>query len=450
MNNKKAYTLLSILLCFTPFFLLCFYISPSGDDYSYAWVGASSTDFLGTLIGEWNTWNGRYISNVFVLINPIAYGRFDLYQMIPLLLIMLFIVAQSLLVLQFISTSKTRANTMSACFILIYLNVMPHIGEGIYWYTAAVTYFAPLVLFPLHLILLNMFSKPNQSLLIIALILLQFLLTGFNEVIMIVMTLLHLGFVIWSKNNKKAFWLLLLTQLLFSAIVYFAPGNEVRSSYFPNKHDVIHTILNGSANTLRFTASLLGTPSLWISMLLFVKMGFNSKKYTASIWFWTGIFFIPQFIACAGPVWTTGMIGQHRTPNFALYFQILIVFMFLLFENEHKITTALKQISTFTSFPKLLVGLVISFLLLGNGRTAIEDLLSRDAWEFNQESIARANSLESLSNLQDTMVFIPAYRYKPKSIFIYDITSNSKDWKNEAYTSYYGLKQQNVSIRCKP
>ena len=450
MSNYKTSFFLVLLICITPYLLLCFYIFPSGDDYSYAWVGANSNDFIGTLIGEWNTWNGRYISNILVLTNPIAYGHFNLYKTIPIILTSLFILVHSVLVLKFITVSKVQALAISSCFLLIYLNVMPHLGEGIYWYTAAVTYFAPLLLFPLHLIALDKFSKTDQPVLTLLLIMLQFLLTGFNEVLMIIMTLLHLVIAVWSKNNKRTFWLLLLTQLLFASIVYFAPGNEVRSSYFSDKHDVLHTIINGSANTLRFTTSLLGTPSLWISMLLFLKLGFNSKKHSTSIWFWIAMFFLPQFIACAGPVWTTGIIGQHRTPNFALYFQIMVVFLFLTVEKEHKITCYLKQLSTYTSFPKLLLGLFISFLLLGNGRTTIEDLLSGNAWSFHQENITRANSLESFSNLQDTVLLMPRYKHKPKSIFIYDITPNSRDWKNEVYTTYYGLKQKNIAIRCKP
>ncbi|MFT6716547.1 MAG: hypothetical protein ACJA0Q_001191 [Saprospiraceae bacterium] len=449
MNNSRIYFFLALLICLTPYFLLCFYIFPSGDDYSYAWVGANSTDFLGTLIGEWLTWNGRYISNVFVLINPITYGYFELYQAIPFLLITLFIGVHSIFVFKFTNASKGLAVIMSLCFLLIYLNIMPHVGEGIYWYTAAVTYFSPLLLFPAHLILLNKLTKNYQHLLLLTLIALQFLLTGFNEVIMIIMTLLHLGIAVWGKNNRT-FWILLATQVIFAALVCFAPGNEVRSSFFLSKHDLIHTVLNGSANTLRFSVSLLSTPSLWISILLFLKLKLNLKTHTASMWFWMGLFFAPQFIACAGPVWTTGIIGQHRTPNFALYFQILVIFMFLIFEGKHRITVAFLNLANHLSYLRLSIVMVISLVFSGNGKTAIHDLYSGEAWGFHQENLSREQKLQSFIELRDTTMYLYEHRYKPKSIFIYDITPDPKDWKNEVYTTFYGLKPRHISIRCKP
>lgn len=450
MDKSKIYLLFALLLCLVPYLLLCLFIFPSGDDYSYAWVGASSTDFLGTLIGEWNTWNGRYISNIFVLINPIAYGRFDLYQMVPILLMTGFITSHYVLLIKFVTASKTQAVIMSLCFLLVYLNVMPDVGEGIYWYTATVTYFAPLLLFPLHLILLKTVSINFKPLIVPLLVAFQFVLTGFNEVLMLIMTLLHLGFVVWAKTNKKYFWLLLVTQLIFSAIVYFAPGNDVRSSYFSDNHDVIHTLLNGSANTLRFTSSLFFTPAFWICILFFLKINVKSKKYSISIWYWIALFFIPQFIACAGPVWTTGIIGQHRTPNMALYFQIMIAFMFLLFESQHWITVFLRKLSKYTSFQRLLIVLVASLLLWGNGKTASNDLLNGEAEEFYNKSLDRAHQLKAFSCLKDSSIIMSEIYPRPKTIFIYDITSNPKDWKNEVYTTYYGLKNKGIAIYCKP
>lgn len=450
MNRSKIYFFLAIAICLAPYLILCLYIFPSGDDYSYAWKGYTSTNFWDTLIGEWKTWNGRYFSNFFVLINPITYGRFDLYRVVPVLLVLVFVLSQYVLTLKFVTASKSQAVIMSLCFLLIYLNIMPDLGEGIYWYTAAVTYFAPLLLFPLYLIGLNAVSINVKPITVTTLIVLQFVLTGFNEVLMLILTLVHVGFAIWAKSNKKLFWLLLLTQLFFSAAVYFAPGNEVRSSYFPNTHNVIHTIANGSMNTLRFSASLFFTPALWICILLFLKTNIKSKNYSMSIWYWIALFLVPQFIACAGPVWTTGIIGQHRTPNMALYFQLLVVFMFLLFEEKHIITSILKLLSSYISYPRLLIALAISFLFWGNGKTASNDLLNGEAQGFHDESHKRANKLESFSNLKDSLILMPHLYFRPKSIFIYDLSNNPKDWKNETYTLYYGLKNKGIAIYCKP
>jgi hypothetical protein len=450
MNSKQVILLIALLGCLAPYLILCTYIFPSGDDYSYAWVGAKSNNFFNTLIGEWKTWNGRYISNVLVLINPISQGNFGLYQVVPLILTVLFVAVHSIIISKFLKGTIPQGTLVSLGVLVIYLNVLPDLGEGIYWYTAAVTYFAPLLILPIHLYFLNQQIKSPSTSVYVILIVLQFLLTGFNEVLMIIMTLLHLGAAIQQKRTSKMFWLLLGTQLLFSSLMYFAPGNEVRGSYFPDNHDVIHTVLNGSANTLRFSASLLLTPALWIGMLLFLKAKFKTKSQSAPLWIWIVIFFLPQIIACAGPVWTTGIIGQHRTPNFALYCQIMVITVFIQQENGHFIVNILKRISAAISYPRLLIALVISLLLIGNGRTASKDLLSGDAHGFHQQNLERSEKLESLAELQDTLIFISEHKYKPASIFIYDVTDDSNDWKNGVYTTYYNLKPRNITIRCKP
>jgi hypothetical protein len=171
------------------------------------------------------------------------------------------------------------------------------------------------------------------------------------------------------------------------------------------------------------------------------KQGFHT------LWFWIPLFLTPQFIACAGPVWSTGIIGQHRTPNFALYFQMVIIFLFLVSEKDHKITSTLKRISNHCSYKRLTVAMIVSLSLWGNGYHALADLLSGQASAFKNEDLTRTAALESFGQYQDTTIVIPAYFHTPRSVFIYDISSNPKDWKNEAYTSFYDLKVRGISIR---
>ena len=61
-----------LILCLLPYFLLFAYCHPSGDDFSYAILG-SKQGLFPALIDEYNLWNGRYFSNVFVLKNPLIF-----------------------------------------------------------------------------------------------------------------------------------------------------------------------------------------------------------------------------------------------------------------------------------------------------------------------------------------------------------------------------------------
>ena len=74
-----------------PFIYISQYIYPSGDDFSFAWKGDMSTNFVETLKGEWLTWNGRYFSKILVLINPISNENYDVYQITPFLLVSIFV-----------------------------------------------------------------------------------------------------------------------------------------------------------------------------------------------------------------------------------------------------------------------------------------------------------------------------------------------------------------------
>lgn len=473
MNTKTASTsteqrytkqFVFVFICaLLPYLLISQYIFPSGDDYSYAWKGAVSTDFTATLIGEWNNWNGRYFSNILVLINPISTENFALYQLASLALIALFLTFNFALVKTRLPVTFSQTFFLVLSFTLIYFSTLPDVGEGLYWYTGAVTYLFPVALFPVHLILVTqslscrvshpVSSVKKQVVISFLVVLLQGILTGCNEIMLVLLLLIHLGLFFTQKQVPLApKILLLLTQIGFSCLVIFAPGNEIRSSFFTDQHNVMHTFFNGSANTLRFSFQLLANPILWISLLLIKKLLSSSQLFKTSFsnWTWLILFITPQFIACAAPVWSTGMIGQHRTPNFALYFQLLVVFAFFLSHTQHFIVKKTTALAQNMHLKTLTICMVIALFFYGNNGSVIKDLLSGDAACFKSENLKRIEALKNLSNVNDSTVFFPNYSCQPASIFIYDITSNPKDWQNEVYTLYFNVKQNGVQIYSKP
>ena len=59
-----------LAICLLPYMILFAYCHPSGDDFSYAVLG-TKPPFLSAFLDEYNLWNGRYTSNIFVLKNPL-------------------------------------------------------------------------------------------------------------------------------------------------------------------------------------------------------------------------------------------------------------------------------------------------------------------------------------------------------------------------------------------
>ena len=66
-----------------------------------------------------------------------------------------------------------------------------------------------------------------------------------------------------------------------------------------------------------------------------------------------------------------------------------------------------------------------------------KDILSKDAYNYNKELEIRYNLIKSC--IEDSCT-VPALNYKPKTIFVNDITENPNDWRNKPYQDYFKKK----------
>jgi hypothetical protein len=77
------FALILTLVVLLPYFYLSFFIHPAADDYNYAYLTISK-DWFSEYINQYYTWNGRYSSNILVLLNPIAFKSLFFYRIIPI------------------------------------------------------------------------------------------------------------------------------------------------------------------------------------------------------------------------------------------------------------------------------------------------------------------------------------------------------------------------------
>ena len=447
-KETLSYFNAGLILLLIPFLILSFYCWPSGDDYSYAFKGRESSDFIKTVFNEWFVWNGRFTSNFLVIGNPISKGWFWLYQLTPILLICSFIYTNYLLCKKVLEYSFQKSIFISVLILIIYLILMPHLGEGIYWYSASVTYFIPTIIIPIYLITLYKFSSHYSITTFFFLIIEQLILTGFNEIILLYLLILNLAIVVLKRN--KWFVLLLVLQITFCLIVYFAPGNDVRSSQYPLKGNLYNTIIMGFSNTGRYFIEWVFSPIFLFSIILIHKIIPHKKIIKPlPIWVWVIALFTPLFIACALPVWTTGIIGQQRTVNLSLYLTILICFLFWISEKNTPIHQSIAFLSSKIKLFPLFLLFIFSCLCWKNERYALIDLYSGNAKSFNTQSENREKLIQSFKTLNDTIVKIPTIKNRPKTIFIYDIQSDCDNWQNGVYMQFYNLEKQNVKIIAK-
>lgn len=463
--NKKDLLITSVLvLLLLPFIYISLFIHPIADDFTYA-VKGRTYDIFDNLVGEYLNWNGRYFSNLLVIINPITYGWFGLYKVIPIVLIVFtvfafYIFTSAIFTRNFKSQVKFQ---ISLILTLLYLHQMPDLAEGIYWYTGAVTYHLGNIIFLITASLLalqynNRYVFSNKVIHYFIFVILLFLLNGMNEIHVIILWLFFgtilIAYFSYNKKLNVVVLLLLIASLLFSLILILSPGNEVRAAHFSENHRLWNSLLMSSAQTIRFLGEWLWSlPLLFASLLfLYFRKWLNEKmSLLASSFFlkpWQSLLIIPAviFIGAFPAYWGTGILGQHRTMNVSYFLFLIIWFVNLTicfnylsrcnFAIRYKFLLNLNH----TKEIILISGLFLSLILTGNSYTVLSDLISSRAHNFSKQMEDR---YQIIKNSKDT-AFIRTIYLPPESIFVSDVSTDPNDWVNRSYGLYFSEPEKTI------
>ncbi|MBI5538600.1 MAG: hypothetical protein HY951_00965 [Bacteroidia bacterium] len=459
IQKNNLIFLVSLVILIFPYIYLSFYANPAADDFTYAHK-EKALDFFSTLINEYLNWNGRYTSNVFVLINPIAFNSFLFYKLIPVFIIVLTFLSYLLFVKTLLSdiVSNIISYIISLLLTLLFIYQMPIISEGIYWYTGAVTYqlgniFALILICLLWQFVKRKFIFGNSIIHLMILTLILISAIGFNEVLMLLILFFSFVFLfIQFKNkleNKNLAIYISIIALIFSLMVYLAPGNSIRESNFSNIHNLYHSVIYSIAQTGRFFVIWLSSvPLLLLSFLFFfLNKTLSSRLKIFSVSFYlspvysTLILFFILFISVFPAYWSTGMLGQHRTLNVAYYFFILFWFInlnvwFNYFENRlRNIRSPNKKVNIFV------ICIILGFLAFSrNGYSSLTDMIYGKASSFNKQMNERYDIIKSS---KDTIFFKPI-KNPSKCLLIYDISNNPEHWLNRCYTVYFNCENKTV------
>ena len=129
LKYKNILIIIGTALCLSIYLINSVYTNPIADDLSYAFLGRKS-NLLHAWITEYKTWNGRYSSNIFVLINPVKYNRLWGYKLFPVLLILLTIVSVFIFIKAITHNGLKWSNTLIIALLLtlLYCYQMPIIS----------------------------------------------------------------------------------------------------------------------------------------------------------------------------------------------------------------------------------------------------------------------------------------------------------------------------------
>lgn len=454
--DKSQILLLALIVAVFPYLYLCFFANPSSDDFSLA-AQAQQYDFFELIYHKYQVRNGRYISSALTYLNPIVFNRFFVYKIISLLFIIAVFLSQLFFVKQFFGKrSKLFTYNLSLMLLLLFLYNMPIISEGFYWFTGGVIYTlgTAIFLFYLGFLAKALTSKINFISLNILTFLL-FLSSGFNEVLtlLIVFSLGTLSFILFKNNleSRKLVFGQFIFACIFAAVLVFSPGNGIRGNSYPDAHQFFYSLSYSVIQVGRFSliwiisipliiASVLYSSfNKWISFEIFLF----KKSFYLNRWVSLVLLFALIFICVFPAYWATGMLGQHRTLNVAYFFFLIFWFINLtVWFNYYKINVELKNKHKTYMVIVLLVGMYFT----GNGYNALNAIFSGSASSFNIQHKERFKKLSKAKTGNQKQLVLKPIDAKPKCLFTSDITSDPKDWRNQAYNMYFRLDSVKIYL----
>ncbi len=456
--NKNHLFLFGLFLAILPYCYLCFFANPSADDFGFSSF-AIQNGFLNFIYSNYLYWNGRYISNLFLYLNPLTFGSFMGYKIVSFLMIILFIGINFIFIRQFFpGKTKTIQLIISLVLSLLFIHNMPIISEGIYWYTGSSIYLLGIIVALAYMALLIKTIRNKNRLIVVFSSIFLFFSCGFNEVVtlLIVFFLAILSYIFHKKNLpwKKVMLSQFVLSILFASIMIFSPGNEYRQAAYQNAHNFSFSFLYSMLQVGRFSFIWIASVPLITASILYFSLNEKLRKkstlfqksFYINRWGSLLMLFVIIFICVFPAYWATGLLGQHRTLNVAYFFFLIMWFINLTVWYNYYQTKSWFSFSkrTKTTFS---VGMMIGLMFTGNGYNALFDAFSGSAKKYDAQLRERFETLkEATESDEPKRIIIPYLKEKPKILFTSDVGRDPNDWNNKAYNQYFKIKDKEIVL----
>jgi hypothetical protein len=443
-------------LLILPYLVLAAFAHPMADDFTYAF-DTQRDGWWAAYRAQYANWNGRYMSNVFELANPLVWGSITCYRMVAVAMIFGTAWAAYLFIRALTRDAWTRAVACAAAalFTALFVATVPALGESLYWYTSTATYQLSAILAVVQAALvIRAFSAEGAhgaARLAIAWLLLL-AVAGMNEVAMLLMAafyavLLVAGLVDGRRRVAVAAGVMLAGAVASGLVVWLAPGNGVRSAMYPVRHNMVRSLALTALQTVRFGAEWTTSGPLILASLLYLPTGASLARRTPIFRAMTR-FDVATLALCAcltipiavfPPYWATGVLGQHRTTSVTYMVFLLVWFTVLtavFADGELPAPTGLIADRRLRAAAAVL--LIGSVGLTHNGYRVALDIATGRAAEFNRELNARYDALRACSRTRESPCIIRPLTSKPEAFYIVDVSSEPGDWVNTGYAYYFG------------
>lgn len=451
------------LLAYVPLLLLSVYNHPSAaDDYCFADT-AVRYGFWQAQHYYYNGWTGRYFSNMLVHGNPLVWGWYDGFRIIPALAVTGLLAATYAFISELLrdQSFRVRLVTTGIAFYAIILALQSTV-EAFFWTAAVASYTVPTILtLYLFAVLMRWYRLPPGRLKTLTTVwagVLVFAIVGSGEtnLVLLVLILLAIGAyrLLFRRTFDGLMAYLLLVALASSALVFLAPGNAIRLGSNEIAGNLVATLFA----TVRFMASavltwLWQTPVIPLS-LLWLPMAVQLTKSDSSVRalfqlpalllsvLYVGLLFVLMFPSVYGLGVAPGRVMNLVYLVFLLgWFYVLTVWVGWLLRRNGSVTHWLsvgRPIQAGPGWVSVLAGVwVVGIAWISpTFHQLYGDLLSGRAATYDREMTERHRQLTQSA---DTLRLAPISVY-PASLNIDDIRTDQNHWWNRCQAGYYGHK----------
>ena len=462
---RKAVVVFVLLLCISllKYFLLAGYAHPVADDFCYA-AKSRGASLWAWSFSEWMNWNGRYASNLLMVNGPLSWSSNFLpgYRSVAVALIVLTFLSSWFLLRRITRRALSTGREMlgALTLLLLYLNLMPDLGEGFYWYTGAVTYQLGSILLFFHLGFL--FGRQpagwKRALELLLNILLAVVITGMDEIHMLLMVGLHAANMAWLVRKRSGFvpGLLLLASVVGgAAIMYLAPGNAVRGGMFADTHQLWRSLGMSALQAIRFVGTWVLSPALLAFSILYIPVHRYLLEHVPGFarlsqirpWPVLALLFLVVMASTFPAYWGTGLLGQHRTINVACIFFIPLWFLNLSIWMERPFMRNVRQL---VLPPKATISFlalaVIALNLTHNGYAANRDLFSGRAGNYDRVLSERESAARNAASDPEVHVVFVRLQHPPSSLPNYEEHGPLRSWMVDCEARFFELDERQVSL----
>lgn len=458
--------LLSLLGVLGLYLWLARFVHPFADDWSYA-VAGMRTELLPRLWDEYHLWNGRYFSNLLVLRGPMVLGLergLVLYRLVSVALMLLTWAGAYALIRAIAAHAIDRWHGLlgALLFVVVFLNMMPDLSEGIYWYTGSVTYQLPnallLFLVACWVVVLRT-PEQRRPLHLVAIALLITVIVGCNELHMVFVVLLHTGLLACGYRStgrlQRAVAAFLLLSVLCAAVVYLAPGNEMRGGQFPERQQFFHSALWGAIQTGRFLLTWILSPTLLLLSILYIpisrwlseRVPVFTNAFGLKPWMALAIIAVPVYLAMALPYWSTGILGQHRTVNATLFcFIPLWLIAITVLDNRMFRSRGLSTAMIDRSRTVLCVLLLISLVFTRNSGAIVSDIAQGRLAHYDRCMHAHYDLVKQAAAAGADELILPEIIDQPHSLHTLLPGADPAHWANRSLAHYFNADTMDVRV----